>query len=100
MSYGDDKKLKHRTTYLRTNLTVNKDEINGYGQILGTFGIDDGAVIYVNGVEIRRFGMPESEIQYSTKATSSQDLPVMYEDIDLTEPLKTYLHDGNNEIVG
>ncbi|WP_338586756.1 S-layer homology domain-containing protein [Paenibacillus sp. Y5S-9] len=98
VSYGDDKKLKHRTTYLRTHLTINKDEINGYGQILGTFGIDDGAVIYVNGVEIRRFGMPESEIQYSTKATSSQDLPVMYEDIDLTEPLKTYLHDGNNEI--
>ncbi|QOS78993.1 S-layer homology domain-containing protein [Paenibacillus sp. JNUCC31] len=98
VSYGLDKESKPRTTYFRTNLTVNKDQIDGYGQILGTFGIDDGAVIYVNGVEVRRFGMPDGEIQYSTKATSSQDLPVMYEDIDLTEPMKAYLHDGSNEI--
>ncbi|MEC0125181.1 S-layer homology domain-containing protein [Paenibacillus pabuli] len=98
ISYGLEKQLKPRTTYFRTNLTVNKDQIDSYGQILGTFGIDDGAVIYVNGVEVRRFGMPDGEIEYSTKATSSQDLPVMYEDIDLTEPMKANLHDGSNEI--
>ncbi|MEK6989895.1 S-layer homology domain-containing protein [Paenibacillus sp. FSL K6-1566] len=98
VSYGPDSKMKHRTTYFRTNLAVNKDQIDTYGQILGTFGIDDGAVLYVNGQEIRRFGLPEGEILYSTKAVSSKDLPVMYEDVDLTEPLKTYLRDGDNEI--
>lgn len=98
VDYGPDKNLKHRTTYFRTNLQVNKDEIDGYGQLLGTFGIDDGAVIYVNGQEVVRFGMPEGEITYSTKATSSKDLPVLYEDMDLTAPLKSYLKDGNNEI--
>lgn len=66
VDYGPDKKLKHRTTYFRTNLQINKEEIDGYGQLLGTFGIDDGAVIYVNGHEVRRFGMPEGEITYST----------------------------------
>lgn len=55
-------------------------------------------MIYVNGQEVSRFGMPDGEIQYSTKATSSQDLPVMYENIDLTEPMKANLHDGANEI--
>ncbi|CAH0120684.1 3',5'-cyclic adenosine monophosphate phosphodiesterase CpdA [Paenibacillus sp. CECT 9249] len=98
VGYGPDKKLKHRTTYFRTNLQVNKDEIDGYGQLLGTFGIDDGAVIYVNGHEVRRFGMPEGEITYSTKAISNKDLPVLYENVDLTQPLKSYLKDGNNEI--
>ncbi|MBX4150435.1 S-layer homology domain-containing protein [Paenibacillus lautus] len=98
VDYGTDKKLKHRTTYFRTNLQVNKDQIDGYGQILGTFGIDDGAVLYVNGHEVRRMGMPEGEITYDMKATSSKDLPVIYGDVDLTEPLKTYLQDGNNEI--
>lgn len=98
VDYGPDKKLKHRTTYFRTNLQVNKDEIDGYGQLLGTFGIDDGAVIYVNGHEVVRFGMPEGEITYFTKATSGKDLPVLYEDVDLTAPLKSYLKDGNNEI--
>jgi hypothetical protein len=98
VSYGLDKELKPRTTYFRTNLNVNKDQINSYGQILGTFGIDDGAVIYVNGEEIGRFGMPEGEVLYSTKAASSQDLPVMYENVDLTEPLKAKLQDGTNVI--
>ncbi|EGG38209.1 S-layer homology domain-containing protein [Paenibacillus sp. HGF5] len=98
VDYGADKKLKHRTTYFRTNLQVNKDQIDAYGQILGTFGIDDGAVLYVNGHEIRRMGMPEGEITYPAKATSSKDLPVVYGDMDLTAPLKTYLQDGNNEI--
>ncbi|WP_246310925.1 S-layer homology domain-containing protein [Paenibacillus xylanilyticus] len=98
VDYGGDKSLKHRTTYFRTTLTVNKEQIEDYGQILGTFGIDDGAVLYVNGTEVRRFGMPDGEISYSTKATSSMDLPVMYNDVDLTEPLQTLLHDGENII--
>lgn len=98
VSYGPDKKLKHRTTYFRTNLHINKDQIDGYGQILGTFGVDDGAVVYVNGHEVRRMGLPEGEITYDTKATSNKDLPVVYKDVDLTEPLKAYLQDGNNEI--
>ncbi|WP_413033515.1 S-layer homology domain-containing protein [Paenibacillus xylanilyticus] len=96
VDYGGDKSLKHRTTYFRTTLTVSQEQIQNYGQILGTFGIDDGAVLYVNGEEVRRFGMPEGEINYSTKAASSKDLPVMYEDVDLTEPLQTLLHEGDN----
>ncbi|MGG4128446.1 S-layer homology domain-containing protein [Paenibacillus illinoisensis] len=98
VDYGGIKSLKHRTTYFRTTLTVNQEQIQNYGQILGTFGIDDGAVLYVNGTEVRRFGMPDGEVNYSTKATSSMDLPVMYTDVDLTEPLQTLLHDGENII--
>lgn len=97
-SYGSDKKMKPRTTYFRKNINVNAEQIQNYGQILGTFAIDDGAVLYVNGKEVTRFGMPDGPIDFYTKAISSKDLPVIYSDIDLTNSLKALLRDGDNEI--
>lgn len=99
-SYGSDKKMKPRTTYFRKNLNVNVEQIQSYGQILGTFAIDDGAVLYVNGQEVTRFGMPDGPIDFNTKAASNKDLPVTYSDIDLTSSLQTLLRDGDNEIKG
>lgn len=96
--FGPDSKNKYTTTYFITNLNVDLDEINGYGQLLGHFGIDDGAVLYVNGTEIYRAGMPEGPISYSTFATSNKSDPVLYNEIDLTAPLKANLLDGDNVI--
>ncbi|OMF30054.1 hypothetical protein BK133_16935 [Paenibacillus sp. FSL H8-0548] len=98
VDYGGDKKKKHRTTYFRQILNIDKNEIDGYGQLLATFAIDDGAVFYVNGTEIKRFGLPEGEITYSTFATSNKDLPVLYEAVDLTAELKAALREGDNEL--
>ncbi len=97
-SYGTDSKNKHITTYLLANLQVDLEQIQSYGQLLGTFAIDDGAVIYVNGKEIYRAGMPEGEITYSTLATSQKSDPVMYTNVDLTAQLKANLKDGDNVI--
>ncbi|MEC0226579.1 metallophosphoesterase [Paenibacillus alba] len=98
VDYGSNKSKKYPTTYFRKVLNVEKSKIDAYDQILGTFAIDDGAVIYVNGTEITRFGMPDGEITYTTKATSGKDLPVIYDAVDLTAALKTNLHDGDNEL--
>lgn len=98
ISFGDDSKKKHTTSYFVTNLNVDLDEINSYGQLLGNFGIDDGAVLYVNGIEVYRAGMPDGPITYSTFATSNKSNPVLYNEIDLTAPLKENLKDGDNVI--
>ncbi|MHA7963211.1 S-layer homology domain-containing protein [Paenibacillus sp. CAU 1782] len=98
ISFGSDSRNKHTTSYFVTNLNVDLDEINSYGQLLGNFGIDDGAVMYVNGTEVFRAGMPEGTITYSTFATSNKSNPVLYNEIDLTAPLKANLQDGDNVI--
>ncbi len=98
ISFGPDSKNKYTTSYFVTKLNVDLDEINGYGQLLGNFGIDDGAVLYVNGTEVFRAGMPEGTITYSTFATSNKSNPVLYNEIDLTAPLKSNLKDGDNVI--
>ncbi|WP_138752557.1 S-layer homology domain-containing protein [Paenibacillus sinopodophylli] len=98
ISFGSDSANKHTTSYFVTKLQVDLDEINSYGQLLGNFGIDDGAVMYVNGTEVYRAGMPEGTITYSTFATSNKSNPVLYNEIDLTAPLKENLQDGENII--
>lgn len=100
VSFGGDVNNKHITTYFRTNLEVDKEQVDQYSSLLGTFAIDDGAVIYVNGTEIARFGFGtlEDEVSYSTYAESGLDLPVLYKDVNLTAELKANLHDGANEI--
>ena len=97
VDYGTDRNKKYRTTYLRKNLNIDKDVLDQYGQLLGTFAIDDGAVLYVNGTEIERFGMPEGKIIYDTPAASNKDLPVMYNAVNLTAKLKSALRQGSNE---
>ncbi|MGO4349729.1 fibronectin type III domain-containing protein, partial [Paenibacillus sp. MCAF9] len=98
VDYGTNKSKKPPTTYFRTNLNVDKNSVDHYGQLLATFAIDDGAVVYVNGVEVVRLGMPTGEVSYETLAASNKDLPVVYPDVDLTIPLKAALKDGNNEL--
>jgi phosphodiesterase/alkaline phosphatase D-like protein len=98
ISFGPDSKNKHTTSYFVTKLNVDLDEIKGFGQLLGNFGIDDGAVLYVNGTEVFRAGMPEGTITHSTFATSNKSNPVLYADIDLTAQLKANLKEGDNVI--
>ncbi|WP_339205632.1 S-layer homology domain-containing protein [Paenibacillus sp. FSL K6-3182] len=98
VDYGTNKSKKYPTTYFRTNLNVDKNSMDHYGQLLATFAVDDGAVVYVNGTEVVRLGMPTGDILYSTFATSNMDDPVVYTDVDLTTALKANLKDGNNEL--
>lgn len=66
ISYGGDAKNKYITTYFRT--TFNVDDVERYGQWIARLLIDDGAVVYLNGVEVFRSNMPESIINFSTRA--------------------------------
>jgi hypothetical protein len=62
------------TFYFRTQFTFNGDT---NGLMLGLHPIiDDGAVFYLNGVEVYRLNMPTTNILYGTLATVNIGIPV------------------------
>ncbi|WP_462317034.1 C10 family peptidase, partial [Marinilabilia sp.] len=67
VSYGNDANNKHITTYFRKKITLslNPDTVN----FLLSVVYDDGAIIYVNGQEAFRCGMPDGSITYTTLGT-------------------------------
>ena len=66
ISYGNDANNKHITSYYRK--TINIADVSKIQTPAIKLYVDDGAVIYVNGVEIGRYNMPEGAIAFDTKA--------------------------------
>ncbi len=66
VSYGSDAGNKYPTTYFRKTFTV-ADTV-GLGDLTASIRVDDGAVIYLNGMEVYRNNMPGGTIDYSTLA--------------------------------
>ncbi|GGF90039.1 hypothetical protein GCM10010912_39030 [Paenibacillus albidus] len=97
ISYGPDKSHKYRTSYFRTNLNVDTAQLGGYGKIEATLAFDDGIVLYLNGAEIYREGMPAGQIDYLTKSTFSNSNPNV-STVDLTALVMGNLKDGSNEL--
>lgn len=72
------------THYFETDFELTADAAGRLAQLELTHLIDDGAVFYLNGVEIYRFNMPEGDITSSTfalapgisNATFSSPIPV------------------------
>jgi hypothetical protein len=68
IGYGPDLNNKYITTYFRRAFTVsNPASVNGLSVSIQR---DDGAVVYLNGVEIFRSNMPAGPISYLTPAAS------------------------------
>ena len=67
LSFGSSSSDKHRTTYFRKTFNVtNADQFDlGRIQLLR----DDGAIVYLNGQEIARSGMPSGAVNYRTFAS-------------------------------
>lgn len=71
VSYGADTSQKFPTTYFRKTIpSTDVREILG-----GTIRLkrDDGAVVYLNGIEIDRSSMPDDSIDYLTLANTASD---------------------------
>jgi hypothetical protein len=71
VSFGPDLNNKYVTTYFRRNFTV-QDPARVQNLILNLLR-DDGAVVYINGQEVFRVGMPTGAINYRTFATVASD---------------------------
>jgi hypothetical protein len=65
ISYGPDEDDKYITTYFRKEFTNDEEEIVSCALNIRR---DDGAVVYLNGVELARSNMPAGEINYQTEA--------------------------------
>jgi hypothetical protein len=69
IEFGSDPRRKHITYYFRhTFVVTNRDLIQ---QLEARLLRDDGAVVYLNGVEIFRSNMPVGEINSETRATGA-----------------------------
>lgn len=95
VSYGPDAANKYITTYFRK--VVNIANPSTYASIMLNLVRDDGAVVYVNGVEVVRSNMPAGAIAHSTLAASN--ISGAAETAINTFPISTsYFVNGNNTI--
>lgn len=69
ISYGPDASNKRITYYFRSRFQA-PDPVDLVGLDLGLV-VDDGAVVYLNGTEVAREGMPAGTIDASTRAFDS-----------------------------
>jgi len=67
ISYGPNASTKYTTTYFRKNVFI-VDTSTFRSTLSARIFIDDGAVVYVNGVEATRVNMPTGTIAYNTFA--------------------------------
>ena len=95
LSYGPDSANKHVTSYFYRDININLADVADMVE----FGVkrDDGAVIYVNGVEAFRQNMPEGAVTYRT--FSAETIDGADENRYFTQQLpKSIFNDGLNRI--
>ena len=84
ISFGPNSGDKHITTYFRKTIAVNAlDTLNS---ITLSLQRDDGAVIYVNGVEVARSQIPAGDFDFDTPASAARDEDALF-DFDIPLPL-------------
>ncbi len=67
VGYGPSAAAKYATTYFRTTFEV--EDWTKYDGLTLNLIRDDGALIYINGIEVGRLGLPNYNVDYSTYAT-------------------------------
>lgn len=71
VSYGSNASNKYVTTYFRRSFSVS--DASAFSGLNLKLLRDDGAVVYLNGVEVHRSNMPSGTIAYNTFASSTVD---------------------------
>jgi hypothetical protein len=71
LSFGPDPLHKYITTYFR--ISFNVTDPSDFDSLILRLLRDDGAVVYLNGVEVFRSNMPDGTITYTTLASASTD---------------------------
>ncbi len=72
LSFGDSTSNKYMTAYFRTKF--DSKDVSTVDSMVLSITYDDGAIVYLNGKELKRFNMSSSEkISYSTGTPSHLD---------------------------
>ena len=69
VGFGSSSSSKYISTYFRRRFYL--DDPADYPALTANLLVDDGAVIYLNGIEVQRVNMPAGAIEFSTRANSS-----------------------------
>ena len=69
ISYGNDGNQKYSTYYFRKVFTLSSAPSEDETMRLN-YLVDDGFVVYINGVEAGRYNMPSGDISYNTLASN------------------------------
>jgi Calcineurin-like phosphoesterase/Purple acid Phosphatase, N-terminal domain len=96
VSFGPSAINKYITTYFRK--TFNITGINGYGDFTFSLMRDDGAVVYINGVEVYRSNLPAGTIAYNTLAPIAAADDGNTAQVFNLSKCASYLVEGNNTI--
>ncbi len=95
VSYGPDAGNKYITTYFSREVTMSLDDVTA--EVVFGLNRDDGAIVYVNGVEVIRDNMPPAPTDYLTN--SSTIVSGADEDVFFTHNvLKSFFVEGVNII--
>ncbi len=94
LSYGGNSNNKYITYYFRCPFTVPSDSI--LTNLSFYLLVDDGAVVYIDGIEIFRQNMPQGTINYLTQANSAISGPD--EQTFYLTKIDTILHSGTHII--
>ncbi len=95
ISFGGDPENKHITTYFRHHFTI--DDLNIYKNFLLKIQKDDGAIVYVNGVDVMRSNFGKNIYDYLDEAysvISSEEEEIIWE--EFISP--SYFQEGENVI--
>ena len=95
ISYGPNSNNKYITTYFRRDMMVNLANVTD--TIYLGLRRDDGAIVYINGVEVVRSNMPGGAIDYLTHSStivSGSDETQFF----IYKLPKTVLRDGKNQL--
>ncbi|RPJ28718.1 MAG: lamin tail domain-containing protein, partial [Planctomycetaceae bacterium] len=71
VGYGGDADRRHITTYFRKSFQLT--DVTRFHSLSLFLLVDDGAVAYLNGQEIARFGMPSGSIYSATPASQGNE---------------------------
>jgi alkaline phosphatase len=73
ISYGPNSSSKYPCYYFRHSFSI--DNPFAYENLSLRILRDDGAVVYLNGMEVARYNMPLGQITYATYASTAADYP-------------------------
>ena len=94
VSYGSDANRKNPATYFRKTINLSTTPSRSDAFLLN-YQVDDGFVVYVNGVEAGRFNMPDGSITFNSFSSSYAESTPLTGTIELAPSL---FKNGNNTI--
>ena len=92
LDFGGDANNKHVTYYFRRRFLIG--DVSDVEGLIANVLFDDGAILYINGIEAARFNLPDGAVGARTLAVQAADEGV-YAEADLSDAIPALLNGEN-----